>query len=92
MILGIMAAMVQDFHFIPLESGNGLWCVNTGDPALTAHTFFEARPGNVSIFNAEFLVNAVVVNAIRGHATDNCERDIIWIDPAIGGTLIPFRL
>jgi hypothetical protein len=83
-------AVAQDHNYIPLEPGNELWYVNTGNPSLTAHTFFEAGPGGTSIFNAAFLANDSVVAAVRGHFTGTPEGDVIWIGPEIGGSLIPF--
>jgi hypothetical protein len=83
-------AVAQDHNYIPLEPGNELWYVNTGDPSLTAHTSFEAGPGGTSIFNAEFLANGSVVTTQRGHFTGTPEGDVIWIGPEIGGDLIPF--
>jgi len=83
-------AVAQDHNYIPLEPGNELWYVNTGDPSLTSHTFFEAGPGGTSIFNSEALVNGSVVGSQRGHFTGTPEGDVIWIGPEIGGDLIPF--
>ena len=90
MIVLVVSAAAQDHHYIPLEPGNELWYENTGDPSLTAHTLFEEGPGGASIFDAEFLVNDVVVAAVRGHFTGTTEGDIIWLGPEIGGDLIPF--
>jgi hypothetical protein len=83
-------AVAQDHNYIPLEPGNELWYVNTGDPSLTAHTFFEAGPGGTSIFNAEFMANGSVVAGVRGHFTGTPEGDVIWIGPEMGGNLVPF--
>ena len=88
--LFVAQAVAQDHNYIPLEPGNELWYVNTGDPSLTSHTFFEAGPGGTSIFNSEALVNCSVVGSQRGHFTGTPEGDVIWIGPEIGGDLIPF--
>jgi len=83
-------AVAQDHNYIPLEPGNELWYVNTGDPSLTSHTFFEAGPGGTSIFNSEAIQNGSVVGTQRGHFTGTPEGDVIWIGPEMGGDLIPF--
>jgi len=90
MTILVVSAAAQDHHYIPLEPGNELWYANTGDPSLTAHTFFEEGPVGTSIFNAEFLVNDVIVTSVRGHFTGTDEGDVIWLGPEIGGNLIPF--
>jgi len=83
-------AVAQDHNYIPLEPGNELWYVNTGDPSMTSHTFFEAGPGGTSIFNSEAIANGSVVGTQRGHFTGTPEGDVIWIGPEMGGDLIPF--
>lgn len=87
---GVLPASAQDHHYLPLEPGNELWYVNTGDPALTLNAYVEAGPAGTSIFNFERMVNGEVVGTSRGHFVGNDEGDIVWIGPEIGGELIPF--
>ncbi len=83
-------AVAQDHNYIPLEPGNELWYVNTGDPSLTSHAFFEAGPGGTSIYNSVALANGSVVGGQRGHFTGTPEGDVIFLGPEMGGVLIPF--
>jgi hypothetical protein len=92
MTSGVTSALAQDHHYLPLLPGNEWWYVNTGNPSLTIHSFFEEGPDGASIFNSETLLNGEVVSNVRGLFSSTEEGDINFLAVDMGGSWVPFTL